>query len=47
MQRVYSVPDHAAAAAQLQKILKPGDTILLKGSRGMAMENILPYFERK
>ena len=27
--------------------LQPGDTVLLKGSRGFAMEKILSYFERK
>jgi UDP-N-acetylmuramoyl-tripeptide--D-alanyl-D-alanine ligase len=44
---VYTTATHAEAAARLQELLQPGDTILLKGSRGFAMEKILPYFERK
>jgi UDP-N-acetylmuramoyl-tripeptide--D-alanyl-D-alanine ligase len=44
---VYTTEDHAGAADCLRHILRPGDTVLLKGSRGFAMEKILPYFERK
>lgn len=44
---VYTVSSHEEAADVLQSIIQPGDTILLKGSRGFAMEKILPYFERK
>lgn len=33
--------DNAALAAYLRKQLKPGDRVLLKGSRGMKMEEIL------
>lgn len=47
MAAVYTTGSHAEAAAKLQEIIKPGDTVLLKGSRGFAMEKILPYFERK
>lgn len=47
MTAVYAVPDHEAAAACLKQNLQEGDTILLKGSRSMEMEKILPYFERK
>lgn len=47
LSEVYQAVDHADAATYLKKLLKPGDTILLKGSRGMAMEKLLPYFERK
>ncbi|SFT72007.1 UDP-N-acetylmuramoyl-tripeptide--D-alanyl-D-alanine ligase [Selenomonas sp. GACV-9] len=32
---------HEEAAAKLQEILQPGDTILFKGSRGMQMEKII------
>lgn len=32
---------HAHAQRYLQELLKPGDTVLLKGSRGMKMEKIL------
>ncbi len=35
-----------AVADQLQKIVKPGDVLLFKGSRGMKMENILELFMR-
>ncbi|MBW2476146.1 MAG: UDP-N-acetylmuramoyl-tripeptide--D-alanyl-D-alanine ligase [Deltaproteobacteria bacterium] len=38
--RVYSFDDDAKLAGQLLKILKPGDRILIKGSRGMRMELI-------
>ncbi len=36
-----SYQKHDEAGAALQRILQPGDTILLKGSRGMKMEKIL------
>lgn len=36
-----SYQKHEEAGAALQRMLKPGDTILLKGSRGMKMEKIL------
>ena len=35
--------DHAAAQRELNRLLKPGDTILVKGSRGMKMEQIVEY----
>ena len=38
---VYSCDSHEAAAGQLHAILKPGDTLLFKGSRGMQMEKII------
>ncbi len=47
MEDVYTASDHAGVADILTDIIKPGDTILLKASRGFAMEKILPYFERK
>lgn len=47
MKAVYTVQTHAEAAAKLQALLQPSDTILLKGSRTFEMEKILPYFERK
>lgn len=43
----YVTANHDEAAARLKEIIQPGDTVLLKGSRGFAMEKILPYFERK
>jgi UDP-N-acetylmuramoyl-tripeptide--D-alanyl-D-alanine ligase len=35
------VTNHAAAAKELQNQIKPGDVLLLKGSRGMALEKVL------
>ena len=35
---VQSVPDAAAAASLLPKLLEPGDTVLVKGSRGVGLE---------
>lgn len=41
---VYSVQEHAAAIEILRQQLRPGDTILVKGSRGMHMERVLEMF---
>lgn len=41
MEAVYSVYTHQEAADLLHKLLLPGDTILLKASRGMKLEKIL------
>lgn len=38
----YTVPDAAAAKSLLNEICREGDTVLLKGSRGMHMEKALP-----
>lgn len=35
---------HAACAAALQSFLRPGDIVLLKGSRSAAMEQVLTHF---
>jgi len=35
---------HDAASSALKKLIKPGDTILIKGSRGMKMENMMNMF---
>lgn len=37
----YTCDSHEEAAAKLKEILQPGDTVLFKGSRGMAMEKII------
>ncbi len=39
-ERVRRVESHQAALAQLRDIIRPGDRILVKGSRGMRMEKI-------
>ena len=39
--RIRSVEDVEDAAQEISAIARPGDCILLKGSRGMAMERIL------
>ncbi len=37
-------PSQEACAAYLKKILKPGDAVLLKGSRSAGMEKVLTHF---
>ncbi|HIP97442.1 MAG TPA: UDP-N-acetylmuramoylalanyl-D-glutamyl-2, 6-diaminopimelate--D-alanyl-D-alanine ligase, partial [Anaerolineae bacterium] len=39
--RVYFAEDNAPAIAWLRTVVAPGDVILVKGSRGMAMEEIV------
>jgi UDP-N-acetylmuramoyl-tripeptide--D-alanyl-D-alanine ligase len=43
-ERVLHAPTHAEAAELLKKLSRPGDVILIKGSRGMKMEKILEGF---
>lgn len=38
---VFACDTHQQAAEQLKALLMPGDTVLFKGSRGMAMEKII------
>ncbi|MCX8030234.1 MAG: UDP-N-acetylmuramoyl-tripeptide--D-alanyl-D-alanine ligase [Thermodesulfovibrionales bacterium] len=40
------VPDSSKAAEELSHIIKEGDLVLIKGSRGMKMEKVLEYIER-
>lgn len=47
MKQVYTAEDHAGTVRILKEIIEPGDTILLKASRGFSMETILAWFERK
>lgn len=42
--QVAACSDHEQAQAVLTDILQPGDTILVKGSRGMKMETIIKMF---
>jgi len=44
-QLAVTFPDAQAAAAAVHSILKPGDNVLLKGSRGTGIEKILKPFE--
>jgi len=38
--RVFVAADHDAAVARLEKIVRDGDRIVVKGSRGMKMERV-------
>jgi UDP-N-acetylmuramoyl-tripeptide--D-alanyl-D-alanine ligase len=42
--RVLEAGSQAEAAALLKKLTRPGDIVLIKGSRGMKMEKILEEF---
>jgi UDP-N-acetylmuramoyl-tripeptide--D-alanyl-D-alanine ligase len=41
--KAYSFDSHEDLAKKLKNFLKPGDIILIKGSRGMQMEKVLAY----
>ncbi|MBR5163204.1 MAG: UDP-N-acetylmuramoyl-tripeptide--D-alanyl-D-alanine ligase [Schwartzia sp.] len=41
MTEVYRCTSHEEAAAKLKEILRPGDTVLFKGSHGMQMDKII------
>lgn len=44
IKKVMACANHKEAQEALQKLIEPGDTILVKGSRGMKMENIIKMF---
>ncbi len=44
IEKVVACSNHVEAQEALGKLLEPGDTILIKGSRGMKMENIIKMF---
>ena len=43
--RIHRVDDVAELAARLPELVEPGDTILLKGSRGVRLERTIPALE--
>jgi len=45
-ERVYTAVDNDEAVAVLQQVLREGDFVLVKGSRGIAMENIVTRLAR-
>jgi UDP-N-acetylmuramoyl-tripeptide--D-alanyl-D-alanine ligase len=44
---VLTAPDSASAATLICDIVRPGDVVLVKGSRGLRMERIIEALERK
>jgi len=45
MQSLYHAASHRGAASLLKKITRPGDIVLVKGSRGMQMEKVIEEFK--
>jgi len=44
---LFAFPDKETAAPQLKKMLRPGDVLLVKGSRGMKLEYIVDYIRER
>jgi UDP-N-acetylmuramoyl-tripeptide--D-alanyl-D-alanine ligase len=44
--RILEVPDARAAAAAAKKVVKPGDAVLIKASRGMKLELVADALQR-
>jgi UDP-N-acetylmuramoyl-tripeptide--D-alanyl-D-alanine ligase len=45
--RIHTYPKVEAAAEKIAALLEPGDTVLLKGSRGMGLERLIPAMNRR
>lgn len=45
MQSLYHAASHRGAASLLKKLTRPGDIVLVKGSRGMRMEKVIEEFK--
>ncbi len=43
--RAEALPDHAQAAERLEQTTRPGDRILIKGSRSATMERVIEFLE--
>ena len=43
--RIYAFPSVEAAAEKIGSLLEPGDIVLLKASRGMKLERLVPHIE--
>lgn len=46
LSRILEVPDARAAAAAVKKVVKPGDAVLIKASRGMKLELVADALQR-
>ncbi len=47
IRKIYILKDNEEAISTLREILEPKDTVLVKGSRGMKMEEIVKYLQER